>query len=376
MDTVLSINGLTKKFGRLTAVNNLHLEVKQGQVFGLLGPNGSGKTTTLGMLMGVVNPTAGSYSWFGQPPTHHLRKRIGAVLEHPIFYPYLSGQKNLELMAMIKQAPSENIAKVLELVELKGREHDKYRTYSLGMKQRLAIASALLGDHVILILDEPTNGLDPMGIAEIRELIKKIAADGKTIILASHLLDEVQKVCTHFAVLKRGSLVHVGPVGEVGHGVEIVEVSADNAELQELLKSFPGTSSLQREMNRLCDSLSPANERGSNGVAFVPAAELDETPEAIHLKLEVPGMEAKDLDVQVTAEAVAISGERRYESKSEDKGMTRSEFRSGSFRRVIPLPARIQNDSVEAEYKNGVLHLNLPKAEAEKNRVVKVQIGG
>ncbi|MEG5065608.1 Hsp20/alpha crystallin family protein [Microcoleus sp. B3-A4] len=134
--------------------------------------------------------------------------------------------------------------------------------------------------------------------------------------------------------------------------------------------------SLQREMNRLFDSLTPATDRASNGVSFLPPAELDETPEAIHLKLEVPGMEAKDLDVQVTAEAVAISGERRQETKSEDKGMTRSEFRYGSFRRVISLPARVQNDSVEAEYKNGVLHLNLPKAEAEKNRVVKVQIGG
>lgn len=199
--------------------------------------------------MGVVNPTAGTYSWFGQPPTHHLRRRIGAVLEHPIFYPYLSGQKNLELMAMIKQAPPENIPRVLQLVELAGRENDKYRTYSLGMKQRLAIASALLGDPVILILDEPTNGLDPMGIAEIRELIKKIAADGKTIILASHLLDEVQKVCTHFAVLKRGNLIHSGPVGEVGQGAEIVEVSADIHDLHELLKSFQGTASLHREMN-------------------------------------------------------------------------------------------------------------------------------
>ena len=134
-------------------------------------------------------------------------------------------------------------------------------------------------------------------------------------------------------------------------------------------------NSLQREMNRLFDSLTPEVDRGSNGVAFVPAAEIDETPDAIHLKLEIPGMEAKDLDVQVTAEAVAISGERRSETKTEEKGMTRSEFRYGSFRRVIPLPARIQNDSVKAEYKNGVLNLNLPKAESEKNQVVKVQIG-
>lgn len=247
METVLSIKNLTKNFGRLCAVNNLNLDVKRGQVFGMLGPNGSGKTTTLGMLMGVVNPTAGSYSWFGEEPTHHVRRRIGAVLEHPIFYPYLTGQKNLELMAMIKQAPVENIPKVLELVELTARKDDKYRTYSLGMKQRLAIASAMLGDPVILILDEPTNGLDPMGIAEIRELIRKIAAEGKTIILASHLLDEVQKVCTHFAVLKKGSLVHVGPVGEVGKGLEIVEVKSDAANLEAIVQSFSGMTSIQHD---------------------------------------------------------------------------------------------------------------------------------
>jgi len=250
LETVLSINGLTKNFGKLTAVNQLNLEVKRGQVFGMLGPNGSGKTTTLGMLMGVVNPTAGNFSWFGQPPTSRVRKKIGAVLEHPIFYPYLSGQKNLELMAMIKEAPVENIPKVLELVELKGREHDKYKTYSLGMKQRLAIASALLNDPIVLILDEPTNGLDPMGIAEIREIIIKIAADGKTIILASHLLDEVQKVCTHFAVLKRGNLMHYGPVDDVGKGEEIVEVVAYHDDLGVLLQEFIGSATVRKENNQ------------------------------------------------------------------------------------------------------------------------------
>jgi ABC-type multidrug transport system, ATPase component len=199
LETVLSIRKLTKNFGKLCAVNQLDLEVQKGQVFGMLGPNGSGKTTTLGMLMGVVNPSAGDFSWFGQPATNLTRKKVGAVLEHPIFYPYLSGQKNLELNAMIKGADPNNIPKVLELVELAGRKDDKYKTYSLGMKQRLAIASALVSDPIVLILDEPTNGLDPMGIAEIREIIKRIASDGKTIILASHLLDEVQKVCSHFA---------------------------------------------------------------------------------------------------------------------------------------------------------------------------------
>lgn len=247
MKNVLSITNLTKNFGSLCAVNTINLNVNQGEVFGMLGPNGSGKTTTLGMLMGVVNPTAGAFTWFGENPTHHTRKKIGAVLEHPIFYPYLSGQKNLELNAMIKQCPADNIPRVLELVELASRKHDKYKTYSLGMKQRLAIASALLNEPSVLILDEPTNGLDPMGIAEIRELIKKIAANGKTIILASHLLDEVQKVCTHFAVLKKGKLVHTGPVADVGRGSELVEVNADSDGLGDLLKLFSGAASIQRQ---------------------------------------------------------------------------------------------------------------------------------
>ncbi len=246
MDAVLKISGLTKNFGRLCAVNNMNLEVGAGQVFGMLGPNGSGKTTTLGMLMSVVNPTSGSFLWFDEEATHETRKKIGAVLEHPIFYPYLTGQKNLELTAMIKGASQQQIADVLKLVELSDRKHDKYKTYSLGMKQRLAIASALLNDPQVLILDEPTNGLDPMGIAEIRELIKKIAQDGRTIILASHLLDEVQKVCTHFAVLKKGNMVYSGPVDAVSQGVEIVEVNA-NQDLREVLTQFSGVSNVKRE---------------------------------------------------------------------------------------------------------------------------------
>lgn len=250
MEHVLQVEKLTKKFGRLTAVNNLNLQVGRGQVFGMLGPNGSGKTTTLGMLMGVTNPTAGTFTWFGHPADHHTRKKIGAVLEHPIFYPYLSGQKNLELTAMIKGVDTNQIDRVLEVVELTSRKDDKYRTYSLGMKQRLAIASSLLNDPTVLILDEPTNGLDPMGIAEIRGIIKRIAQDGKTIILASHLLDEVQKVCTHFAVLKRGNLIYSGPVDDVGKGQEIVEVGAFHDDLHVVLEEFTGSSHVERDNQR------------------------------------------------------------------------------------------------------------------------------
>ncbi|MCE2997742.1 MAG: ABC transporter ATP-binding protein [Cyclobacteriaceae bacterium] len=246
-EVVLSTHQLTKNYGKLCAVNQLNLEVKRGQIFGMLGPNGSGKTTTLGMLMGVTNPSSGSFSWFGEPATHHTRKKIGAVLEHPIFYPYLSGQKNLELNAMIKGADPKNIPKVLKTVDLTLRKDDKYRTYSLGMKQRLAIASALVSDPIILILDEPTNGLDPMGIAEIREIVKRIADDGKTIILASHLLDEVQKVCTQFAVLRKGKLMHSGPVDDVGKGEETVEVMAYHDDLGVLLQEFVGSGLIKKE---------------------------------------------------------------------------------------------------------------------------------
>jgi len=246
LETVLSIRGLTKNFGNLRAVHQVTLDVQAGQVFGMLGPNGSGKTTTLGMLMGVVNPTAGEFFWFGQTPSHTVRRNIGAVLEHPIFYPYLTGQLNLEVNAMIKGASKASIDKVLDVVGLTERRHHKFRTYSLGMKQRLAIGSALLNDPKVLILDEPTNGLDPMGIAEIREIIKRIAADGKTIILASHLLDEVQRVCTHFAVLRRGTLVHSGPIGDVGGGEETVEVIAFHDDLNHILLQFQGSMSVNR----------------------------------------------------------------------------------------------------------------------------------
>lgn len=246
MTPVLQIDNLTKNFGRLCAVNKMNLHIEAGQVFGILGPNGSGKTTTLGMLMSVINPSSGSFRWFGEEATHNTRKKIGAVLEHPIFYPYLTGQKNLELTAMIKGADKNQIEEVLQLVELTDRRNDKYKTYSLGMKQRLAIASALLNNPEVLILDEPTNGLDPMGIAEIRELIKKIASDGRTILLASHLLDEVQKVCTHFAVLKKGSMVYSGPVEDVSGSAETVEVNAED-DISELLIEFDGASTVNQE---------------------------------------------------------------------------------------------------------------------------------
>lgn len=245
-DIVLQTQQLSKNYGRLKAVDKLDLVIPKGSVFGLLGPNGSGKTTTLGMLLDVIQPSSGDYNWFGEMGTKEQRKKIGAILETPIFYPYLSAHKNLEIVALIKEVSVDRVNPVLEQVGLGDRKNDKFKTYSLGMKQRLSIASALLCDPEVMILDEPTNGLDPQGIAEIRTLIIDIAKQGKTIVLASHLLDEVQKVCSDFAVLKSGKLIYTGKVADVtkGDSKVVVESSTD-------LKPILENCSLVVESNRL-----------------------------------------------------------------------------------------------------------------------------
>ena len=213
MEPILNVNELTKKFGYLTAVDRLSFSIEKGNVYGMLGPNGSGKSTTLGMILNVVNPTAGNFSWFGgTQSTHQALKRVGAIIERPNFYPFMTAAQNLRLVCRIKEVSKSKIEEKLELVDLLDRKHDKFKTYSLGMKQRLAIASALLNDPEILILDEPTNGLDPQGIAQVRDIIFKIAAQGTTILLASHLLDEVEKVCSHVLVLQKGKQIYFGPV--------------------------------------------------------------------------------------------------------------------------------------------------------------------
>ena len=221
MEPILTINHLTKKFGYLTAVKDLSFTINKGNVYGILGPNGSGKSTTLGIVLNVVNKTTGDFQWFnGSLSTHEALKKVGAIIERPNFYPYMSAYENLKLVCKIKEVDYRKIQEKLELVDLWDRKDHKFRTYSLGMKQRLAIASALLNDPEILILDEPTNGLDPQGIHKIRSLIKKIASDGTTILLASHLLDEVEKVCSHVVVLRKGEKLYSGPVDEMisSHG--------------------------------------------------------------------------------------------------------------------------------------------------------------
>jgi ABC-type multidrug transport system ATPase subunit len=244
LNNVVSTDGLTKFYGRIRAVDHLNFSIPEGSVFGILGPNGSGKTTTLGMLLDVINPTAGSYKWFGNPPDKKNRQKIGSILETPAFYPYLSAVDNLKIIAEIKESGHDNINEVLKLTGIYDRRHSAFRTFSLGMKQRLALSAAMLSSPVVLILDEPTNGLDPKGIAEIRELIRRIAAEGKTIILASHLLDEVQKVCTHFSVLDKGHLVYTGLVNE-SQEEQYIEISAEEMQvLMDALKAFPGNKSV------------------------------------------------------------------------------------------------------------------------------------
>ncbi|MCT3647201.1 ABC transporter ATP-binding protein [Elizabethkingia anophelis] len=228
MEKVLSVRNLTKKFKR-TVVNNISFDVEQGNVYGLLGPNGSGKSTTFGMLLTTINPTSGEWYWFGKKgTTTETLKKIGAIIEQPNFYPYLSAAKNLKIVAEIKGTPYSEIDKVLSTVGLLERKDDPFRTFSLGMKQRLAIGSALLNNPQVLILDEPTNGLDPEGIIQIRNIISDIAKQGITIIIASHLLDEIEKICSHVIVLKEGNAIYSGSVDGMTNSKGYFELKADN----------------------------------------------------------------------------------------------------------------------------------------------------
>ncbi|NEV94850.1 ATP-binding cassette domain-containing protein [Psychroflexus sp. YR1-1] len=241
MKTILKLKELTKKFGSLTAVDALTFDIQKGNVYGILGPNGSGKSTTLGMVLNVVNPSSGSFEWFGgDMNTHEALKKVGAIIESPNFYPSMSAEDNLKLVCKIKGVNYSRIDDVLEIVNLHDRKKDHFKSYSLGMKQRLAIASALLNDPEILILDEPTNGLDPQGIHQIREIIKKIAADGMTILLASHLLDEVEKVCSHVVVIRKGVKLYAGPVDELNATHGFFELKSEQ---KDKLKSFLATHS-------------------------------------------------------------------------------------------------------------------------------------
>lgn len=247
MKTILTVNNLTKKFGSLIAVNDLSFTIEKGNVYGILGPNGSGKSTTLGIVLNVVNKTSGNFSWFdGNTTTHDALKKVGAIIERPNFYPYMTAVQNLKLVCKIKEVSETKIEEKLALVGLLERKNSKFQTYSLGMKQRLAIASALLNDPEILILDEPTNGLDPQGIHQIREIIIKIASQGTTILLASHLLDEVEKVCSHVVILRNGKKLYSGRVDAMlaSHGFFELKTQKEEA-LVHFLETHPNVSSVK-----------------------------------------------------------------------------------------------------------------------------------
>jgi ABC-2 type transport system ATP-binding protein len=272
----------------------LSLEIKTGEVYGLLGPNGSGKTTTLGMILGIIQRDNGSYQWFdGQYQEHDARKRIGTLLETPNFYPYMNAVQNLEIVAHIKKVTAPKIDELLALVSLLHRKDAPFKTYSLGMKQRLAIASALIGDPEVLIFDEPTNGLDPQGIAEVRHIIRKIASQGKTIIMASHILDEVEKICSHVAIIKNGDLLAAGTVGSIISNDIQIEISCeDNSQLPDLFNNHPKVRKVTMDENKvilLADETLMASE--INRICFQNAIILT------HLVVKKKSLEAEFLEL-------------------------------------------------------------------------------
>lgn len=244
MHIVLETENLSKNYGKIQAVKNLNLTVEKGNIYGLLGPNGSGKSTTLGMLLRVVNPSSGSWKWLGSTNHEETIKQIGAIIESPKFYPYLSANQNLKLVADIKKVSYDTIIPALQLVDLEKRKDDLFKNYSLGMKQRLAIASAMLHNPEILILDEPTNGLDPEGIIQVRHIIQKIAKEGTTIIMASHLLDEVEKICSHVVILNKGSVLYNGSVKNMGKKEKTIELAAKD--LKKLFQAMQESTFLKK----------------------------------------------------------------------------------------------------------------------------------
>jgi len=290
---LLTVKNLAKNYGSLAALDGLDLTVEAGQVFGLLGPNGSGKTTLLAILLDVIHPTGGSFNWFDGTGGERVRSRIGALLETPNFYPYLNADQNLSLVASIKRVANPPLDSLLELVQLKDRRRSAYKTYSLGMKQRLALAACLVGDPDVLILDEPTNGLDPEGMVEMRRIIQKIASQGKTIILASHILDEVEKICSHVAIIKKGKLLATGAIGSILSNQPTVEVGAGDIEkLFQFLSNNPLVKKISRNDNRLILELASGRSAEElNRQAFENGIILD------HLVLKKQSLEVEFLEI-------------------------------------------------------------------------------
>jgi ABC-type multidrug transport system ATPase subunit len=291
---ILTVENISKDYGKIKALKGVSFSVPQGCVFGILGPNGSGKTTLLGIIMNVLKANSGSYKLFDEAATDAHRKKIGTLLETPNFYHYLSAVQNLKITAAIKGLGEDDIETVLQTVDLLKRKDSPFSTYSLGMKQRLAIGAALLGNPDVLVFDEPTNGLDPVGIAEIRNLIKELSAKGKTIIMASHLLDEVEKVCTHVAILKQGNLLASGKVKDVFQENDIVQLAAsDNSKLKIILTKLNNYVRID-ELNGLIElsyNSDTANLSSINKFCFDNGVVLS------HLQLKKSNFESKFLEL-------------------------------------------------------------------------------
>lgn len=295
METILSLKNLDKKYGQVHAVNNLSFDIQKGNVYGILGPNGSGKSTTLGIILNVVNRTSGEFSWFnGSLSTHEALKKVGAIIERPNFYPYMTAAQNLALICKIKGISTEKIEEKLATVNLFERRNSKFKAFSLGMKQRLAIASALLNDPEILILDEPTNGLDPQGIHEIRQIIKNIASKGTTILLASHLLDEVEKVCSHVVVIRKGIKLYSGRVEEMtaSNGLFELKVDTDEDKLLLALENHPAINKVTKEHEIIIATLNTSiSSTELNSFLFEKGIILS------HLVKRKPSLEQQFLDL-------------------------------------------------------------------------------
>ena len=291
MQNVLQLNAISKAYGKIQALKNVSYSVPKGSVFGILGPNGSGKTTMLGIVLDALQSDSGNFTWFGKPGSPDTRKHVGSLLETPNFYHYLSAVDNLKItQAISHRGTEEDIHKVLEIVKLTERKYSKFSSYSLGMKQRLAIGAALLGNPDVIVFDEPTNGLDPVGILEIRELIKELAQQGKTIIMASHMLDEVEKVCTHVAIMTRGTLLTAGSVDEVLANEDIVEINGNNNDgLQSLFTNYQGVKSIKQNGShlQLYFTLGSANLEAVNKYCFDNGIVLN------HLLLKKKSLETK-----------------------------------------------------------------------------------
>ena len=267
---VLKINNLTKDYGKLRALDHLTMEIESGNIYGLLGPNGSGKTTTLGIILGILSQSSGDFEWFSGQYGEKYRMKIGAILETPNFYPYLNAEQNLNIVQQIKHSYNDDIESLLKMVNLHHRKQSKFRAYSLGMKQRLAIAATMIGQPEVVIFDEPTNELDPEGIAEVRNILHRVADSGKTVIMASHLLDEVEKICSHVAIIKNGKMLATGPVGSILNNDITLEVASENiGQLNDLLLSLNWIHSIKSNNHLIeCQMTEGHSSREINALAY------------------------------------------------------------------------------------------------------------